>query len=79
MNAYRKSIENAEKNLAGNDDMVKNLRNVYFQALEKVGDSVHKAVLRKLPKGVNKKQVKFENIQDMLDQGMHEDEITDFY
>jgi len=35
--------------------MLKNLKNVYFQALEKVGDSVLKAVQRKLPKGANKK------------------------
>lgn len=55
MNAYRKSIENAEKNLTGNDDMLKNLKNVYYQALEKVSDTVQKAVIWKLPKGANKK------------------------
>jgi len=30
LGAYRKAIENAEKNLAGNNDMLKNLKNVYF-------------------------------------------------
>lgn len=40
LNAYRKAIQNAEKNLVGNTDMLNNLKNVYYQALEKVGESV---------------------------------------
>lgn len=44
LNAYRKAIENAEKNLTGNSDMLNNLKNVYYQALEKVGDTVLKTV-----------------------------------
>ena len=44
LNAYWKAIQNAEKNLAGNTDMLSNLKNVYYQALEKVGESVQKAV-----------------------------------
>ena len=44
LNAYRKAIENAEKNLSGSGEMVDNLKNVYYQALEKIGDTVKKTV-----------------------------------
>lgn len=59
--------------------MLSNLKNVYYQALEKVSDTVMKAVQRKLPKTASKKLVKLNNVQEMLDSGMHEDEITEFY
>lgn len=62
LGAYRKAIENAEKNLAGNNDMLKNLKHVYFQALDKVGDTVKKTVLRKIPKKTSPKAVKKSNI-----------------
>lgn len=78
LNAYRKAIENLEKNLPGSD-MLSNLKNVYYQALEKVSDTVAKAVQWKLPKSAPKKLVKLDNVSEMLDSGMHEDEITDFY
>ena len=79
LNAYRKSIENAEKNLTGSNDMVDNLKNVYYAALEKVGGTVKKTVLRKLPKKATNKNVKLDDVQQMLDSGMHEEEIVDFY
>ena len=58
LNAYRKAIENAEKNLSGSSDMVDNLKNVYYQALEKIGETVKKTVQWKLPSKTNKKKIK---------------------
>ena len=65
--------------MAGNNDMLNNLKQVYWQALEKVGDTEKKTVIRKIPKKANKKNTKLKDVQEMLDQGMHEDEIVDFY
>ncbi len=59
--------------------MVDNLKNVYYQALEKIGETVKKTVQWKLPSKTNKKKIKKSQVQEMLDSGMHEDEIVDYY
>lgn len=63
LKAYKKAIDNAEKNLTGSNDMVDNLKNVYYSALEKVGETVQKSVFRKMPKVATSKNVKIDTVQ----------------
>jgi len=74
LNAYKKSVINAETHLSGSNLMTVNLKNVYDKAINKIADVILKAISRKGAK----QTVRKETIIEMLDDGLGEDEIIEF-
>ncbi|CAI2377045.1 unnamed protein product [Moneuplotes crassus] len=76
LNAYKKSVINAETHLGPSNLMTVNMRNVYDKAINKIADVILKTVSRKGAK--NKSATKKNNIIEMLDDGMSEEEIINY-
>ncbi len=75
LNAYKKSVINAETHLGGSNLMTVNMRNVFDKAINKIADVILKAVSRKGAKGAKGSR---KNIIEMLDDGMSEEEIISY-
>lgn len=78
LNAYKKSVLNAETHLTGSNLMTVNLKSVYDKAINKIADVILKAISRKGTKGSSGKTSKKETIIEMLDDGMGEDDIIEY-
>lgn len=76
LNAYKKSVINAETHLSSSNLMTINMKNVYDKAINKIAEVILKAVTRKGSKG--KPPVKKDTVVEMLDDGMSEDEIVEY-
>lgn len=76
LNAYKKSVINAETHLSSSNLMTVNMKNVYDKAINKIADVILKAVSRKGTK--QKPSIRKETIIEMLDDGMSEDEIIEY-
>ena len=76
LNAYKKSVINAETHLSGSNLMTVNMKNVYDKAINKIADVIMKAVSRKGSKP--KVGVKKDTVIEMLDDGMSEEEIVEY-
>ena len=76
LNAYKKSVINAETHLSSSNLMTINMKNVYDKAINKIAEVIMKSVTRKGTK--IKPNIKKEHIIEMLDDGMSEDEIVEY-
>jgi tetratricopeptide (TPR) repeat protein len=76
LNAYKKSVINAETHLSSSNLMTVNMKNVYDKAINKIADVILKAVGRKGSK--QKPSIRKETIIEMLYDGMSEDEIIEY-
>ncbi len=76
LNAYKKSVINAETHLSSSNLMTINMKNVYDKAINKIAEVILKSVTRKGTK--IKPNIKKEHIIEMLDDGMSEDEIVEY-
>lgn len=76
LNAYKKSVINAETHLSSSNLMTVNMKNVYDKAINKIADVIMKAVSRKGSKP--KVGVKKDTVIEMLDDGMSEEEIVEY-
>ena len=76
LNAYKKSVINAETHLSSSNLMTINMKSVYDKAINKIAEVILKSVTRKGTK--IKPNIKKEHIIEMLDDGMSEDEIVEY-
>jgi tetratricopeptide (TPR) repeat protein len=76
LNAYKKSVINAETHLTSSNLMTVNMKSVYDKAINKIAEVIMKAVTRKGAKP--KAGAKKDTVIEMLDDGMSEEEIIEY-